>query len=91
MLKKWLSACTVFGVGIVLASADIDFKWDVSGRNVVEPVGVSATFATFDSAIRTANGNAVPVATVRAAYRDEFESDEVAVSTFQAGTCIIVR
>ena len=91
MLKKWLSACTVFGVGIVFAAADIDFKWDVSGRNVAEPVGVSTAFATFDSVIRAANGNAAPVATVRAAYRDEFESDEVAISTFQAGTWIFVR
>lgn len=90
-MRKLFYMCTVLAGGMLLAAADIDFKWDVSGRNVAEPVGVSAAFATFDSVIRATNGNATPAATVRAAYRDEFESDEVAISTFQAGTCIIVR
>ena len=90
-MRKLFYMCTVLAGGMLLAAADIDFKWDVSGRNVAEPVGVSVAFATFDSVIRAANGNAAPAATVRAAYRDEFESDEVAISTFQAGTCIIVR
>ena len=90
-MRKLFCMCTVLAGGMLLAAADIDFKWDVSGRNVAEPVGVSAASAMFDSVIRAANGNAAPVATVRAVYRDGFESDEVAISTFRSGTCIIVR
>ena len=90
-MRKLFCMCTVLVGGMLLAAADIDFKWDVSGRDVAEPVGVSAAFAMFDSVIRAVNGNAAPVATVRAVYREGFESDEVAISTFRAGTCIIVR
>lgn len=90
-MHKLFCVCTVFAAGVLLAAADISFKWDVSGRNVAEPAGVSAAFASFDSAIVTANAGATPAATVRAAYRDDFESGETDVSTFQVGTCIIVR
>ena len=91
MKKRLFAGIVMMMAAATFAAADIEFKWDASGRTVAEPTGVPAAFASFDSVVRAANESAEPEATVRVPYRADFESDAQDVSTFRAGSCIIFR
>ena len=74
-----------------LLATDINFKWDTSGRSVTEPTGVTEAFASFDSVVRATNASTTAAETIRACYKAYFETGELDVSTFQPGTCLILR
>ena len=82
-----------FVAGAAFGAADIDFKYDTSGREgtIVEPTGEAEPFAAFDSRVESSLASVTSQASVLVLYFEVFDTNLADVLTNPPGASVIVR
>ena len=79
--------------GAAFGAADIDFKYDTSGREgtIVEPTGEAEPFAAFDSRVESSLASVTSLASVLVRYFEVFDTSLADILTDSPGASVIVR
>lgn len=82
-----------FAAGAASGAADIDFKYDTSGREgtIVEPTGETVSFAAFDSRVESSLASVTSQASVLVRYFEVFDTSLADILTDPPGASVIVR
>ena len=79
--------------GAMFGAADIDFKYDTSGREgtIVEPTGEAESFAAFDSRVGASFASVASQTSVLVQYFEVFDTNLADILTNPPGMSVILR